>query len=186
MSSYKQKNRKRLIKLLEQVKFDKNPKGWDNIASVAVGGLLNVGFSKNQTNLLLVVSSSGRSLIDCSTGVRIERDYEEYGGLDEFGLTCLGLGALKDEKITMSGAHGGGLPQSNSAGESLEIVSPNWPENDLVLCSEHKCSIIEGHQNYCNIIYTEHFRCAGFSWCGNYIVAACGSDFDIWQRVTKL
>ncbi len=32
----------------------------------------------------------------------------------------------------------------------------------------------------------DQLRGFGFSWCGNYIVAACGSDFDIWQRIEKL
>lgn len=186
MSSYKEENRKRLISLLEYVKVEKKPIGWSHITSIGVGGLISIGFSKIETNLLLVVSSSGRSLIDCKTGEKIERDYEEYEGLDEWNLTCQGIGKLQNEIIIISGPNGGGLPQSNSAGESLEVVSPNWPEQDLVLCREYKCSLVDGHQSYCNIIYTEHLRGFGFSWCGNYIVAACGSDFDIWQRIEKL
>jgi hypothetical protein len=71
MSSYKEENRKRLINLLGYVKADKNPKGWTHVSSIAVGGLLSVGFSRVETNLLLVVSSSGRSLVDCDTGNKI-------------------------------------------------------------------------------------------------------------------
>jgi len=187
MSSYKEKNRKRLIKLLGDVKSEKNPKGWHHVISEPVGGLLGVGFSKMKNNLLLVVSSSGRSLFECSTGNKIERDYEEYEGLDEWNLTCKGIGTVQEETITISGFNGGGLPQGNSVGESLETVSPNWPEEDLVLCREHKYSLIDGHQSYCNVLYTdEHLRGFGFSWCGNYIVAACGSDFDIWKKIEKL
>lgn len=66
------------------------------------------------------------------------------------------------------------------------LIFPNWPEFDLILCRDYKCSLIEGHQSYCEKIYTEYLRGFGFSWCGNYIVAACGSDFDIWQRHDKL
>lgn len=186
MGSYKEENRNRLIKLLGYVKPDKNPLGWRHVATIGVGGLLSVGFSKTQTNLLLVISSSGRSIVDCETGEKIERDYQEYEGLDAWNLTCRGIGILKDEVITICGLNGGGLPQSNAAGESLEIVSPNWPEQDLILCRERKCSLIDGHQSYCNIIYSEHIRGFGFSWCGNYIVAACGSDFDVWKRSEKL
>lgn len=69
---------------------------------------------------------SGRSLVDCDTGNKIERDYEEYEGLDDWSLTCKGIGRLKDETITLCGPNG----QSNSAGESLEVVSPNWPESE--------------------------------------------------------
>ena len=186
MSSYKEENRKRLTNLLKYVKSNKNPEGWNHVTSIAVGGLLSVGFSKTETNLLLVVSSSGRSLVDCATGNKIERDYEEYEGLDKWNLTCKGIGSLNEETITICGFNGGGLPQCNSAGESLEVVSPNWPEYDLILCREYKNALVDGHQNYCEIIYTEHLRGFGFSWCGNYIVAACGSDFDIWQRIEKL
>lgn len=186
MNSYKDKNRKRLIDLLDQIRAEKSPFGWDHIGSFAVGGLLSIGFSKIQSHILLVVSSSGRSLIDCNSGNKIERDYEEYEGLDKWNLTCKGIGELKDEVIAICGLNGGALPQSNSAGESLEVVSPNWPEQDLILCREHKCALIDGHQKFCNKIYSEHIRGFGFSWCGNYIVAACGSDFDLWKRVQKL
>jgi hypothetical protein len=186
MSSYKEENRKRLIRLLADVKFDRSPKGRSHVTSIAVGGLLNVGYSKVQTNLLLVVSSSGRGLIDSANGEKIERDYKEYEGLDDWDLSCKGIGILKKEAIPISGPNGGGLPQSNSAGETLAVVSPNWPEQDLILCKEHKCALIEGHQDYCSVIYSEHIRGFGFSWCGNYIVAACGSDLDLWQRIKKL
>lgn len=186
MSSYKDENRKRLINLLSRIKDTKKPEGWRHITSMAVGGLLSVGFSKRKTNFLLVVSSSGRSLFDCTTGEKVERDYEEYEGLDKWNLTCKGIGDLSDEIITICGLNGGALPQSNSAGEILEVVAPNWPEQDLILCRNHKYPLIEGHQSYCNVIYTEHLRGFGFSWCGNYIVAACSSDFDLWQRVQKL
>lgn len=182
MSSYQDQNRQRLINLLCHVQKTKNPIGWQHVASIAVGGLLSVGFSKRQTHLLLVVSSSGRSVIDCQTGERIARDYEEYEGLDQWYLSCQGIGVLENEPITICGLHGGGLPQINSTGDSLVVVSPNWPEQDLILCQNHKVALIEGHQNDCNIIYSEHIRGFGFSWCGNYIVAACGSDFDIWAR----
>lgn len=79
MNSLRENNRKRLIRLIDQIPVDENPEGWSHIASIAVGGLLSVGFSQKGP-YLLVVSSSGRSVVHCDTGEKIERDYEEYAG----------------------------------------------------------------------------------------------------------
>ena len=175
-------NRERLVRLLAEVKENKNPSGWEHISSIAVGGLVCIGFSNKNKNEVLVSSSSGRGVIDCNTGNKLERDNEEYGGLDETGLYCQGIGSLAGENISMAGIYGGGLPLTNRQGDSLEIASPNWPEIDLILCQNHKTALVEGHQSSCSVIISEHLRAYGFSWCGNYIIAATGSEFDIWKK----
>ncbi len=171
--------------MLNQIKTSRNPDGWKHLNSYSVGGLLSVGFSKT-SNYLLVVSSQGRGIIDCETGDKVNRDEEPYEGLTENNLYCKAIAPIENEFITLSMHSGGGLPQSNSAGESLELVAPDWPEYDLILCSNHKSCLIPNDQPYCTKIYREHIQAFGFSWCGNYIVAACGSGLDIWQRVKKL
>ncbi|MEA9589708.1 hypothetical protein VC279_20275 [Xanthomonas sp. WHRI 10064A] len=181
MSSSKEKNRGRLIELISQIPAKKSPEGWGHVASIAVGGLACVGFSR-ELPCLLVVSSSGRGVIDCKTGEKVERDYEENVGLDKHGLHCQGVGIIKDEIISLGGLYGGGLPLSNEAGESLDVVSPEWPESYLILSKPNKSLFFEGHQSGCTIMYTGYLRAYGFSWCGNYIVAACSSDLDIWSR----
>ena len=184
MSSYKEDNRKRLIGLLSSIKASKNPSGWKHVASIAVGGLLAVGFSK-KGSYLLVVSSQGRGVINCDTGEKVGRDDEPYEGLSDNNLICLGTGPIEGEEVTLSGLNGGGMPQTTSKGESLEPVAPNWPEYDLILCQNHKSALVPGHQSECTKIYTEHVRAFGFSWCENYLVAACGSDLDLWRRDRK-
>lgn len=185
MSTYKEENRKRLIGLLDNIKANKNPSGWKHVASIAVGGLLSVGFSEKNT-YLLVVSSQGRGVIDCDTGEKVARDEKPYEGLSENNLTCLGIEPIEGEVVALSGFNGGGLPQTTSKGESLELVAPNWPEYDLILCQNFKSALVPGHQSECTKIYSEDVRAFGFSWCGNYLVAACESDLDLWQRESKL
>lgn len=185
MSSYKEDNRKRLIGLLSSIKEGKTPIGWKHVASIAVGGLLSVGFSK-QGSYLLVVSSQGRGVINCDTGEKVARDDEPYEGSSDNELTCLGIGPIEGEDVPLCGLNGGGMPHTTSKGESLVLVAPNWPEYDLILCQNYKDPFVDGHQNECTKIYTEHVRAFGFSWCSNYIVAACGSDLDLWKRETKL
>ena len=185
MSTYKEENRKRLVELLGHIELNKNPDGWRHLTSIAVGGLLTIGFSKNGP-YILVVSSAGRGLIDCDTGEKIARDEEPYKGLDDYHLFCRGIGPIENELVQLCGFNGGGLPQSNTAGETIELVAPNWPEYDLILCQNNKNALVPGDQGECNIIYTEHVRAFGFSWCGNYIAGACSSDLDIWKRIEKL
>jgi len=182
MNDYKAKNRERLIRLISEIEENKNPNGWKHISSIAVGGLACIGFSKKNKNHVLVASSGGRGVIDCDTGEKLERDEEEYAGLDKTGLYCEGIGPISDETVSMAGIYGGGLPLSNRQGDLLEVVSPNWPELDLTLCQNNKTALVDGHQSYCSVIISEHLRAYGFSWCGNYIIAATGSEFDIWKK----
>ena len=185
MNTYKEENRKRLIQLIDKLSFEKEPEGWTHVTTMAVGGLESVGFSQLGP-YLLVVSSAGRGLINCETGEKRARDYEAYAGLSKVGLHCQGIGVTADELIQLSGISGGGLPLGNSAGDCLEVVHPDWPESNLILSKSFKSPLVPGHQSDCRIIYVEHLRAYGFSWCGNYIVAACGSDLDLWARKSKL
>ena len=185
MNNYKEENRNRLIRLLNQVKENKEPPGWIHVASIAVGGLACIGFSKKRP-YVLAVSTGGRGVIDCATGEKLDRDYEEYGGMDDSGLYCEGIGHIQNETILTAGIYGGGLPLSNGLGDSLEAVSPNWPEVDLILCSNYKDALIEGHQSECFVMMRDYLRAYGFSWCGNFIIAATGSDLDIWKRQSQL
>ncbi len=185
MNSYKEDNRRRLIRLLDQIEVNQAPDGWIHVGGIAVGGLEAVGFSQ-QGPYLLVVSSTGRSVVNCDTGSKIERDYEEYAGLTESGLHCRGIGVIADETVSLSSIYGGGLRLANSAGESLNVASPEWPESQLILTKPFKHPFIEGHQADCSVIYQGYLSAYGFSWCGNYIVAACSSDLDLWARETAL
>lgn len=132
------------------------------------------------------MSSAGRSVINCETGEKIARDYEAYAGLSKAGLHCQGIGVIAEELVQLSGIYGGGLPLGNRGGDCLEVVHPDWPEDTLILSPSFKSPLVPGHQSDCRVIYVEHLRAYGFSWCGNYIVAACGSDLDLWARISKL
>ena len=184
MSDYRVKNRERLIKTIRLVNGPDRTFGWTKNVDIAVGGLQAIGFSRNHTNLLLVLSSTGRSVVDCSTGDKIERNYNEYEGLDESGLYCDGIGDLTTETVLLSGIYGGGLPHQNKVGESIELVAPDWPEYDLIFCKQGKG--LYSDPGSCYKLDTNYFRAYGMSWCGNYIAAGTGSDLYVWARDEKL
>jgi hypothetical protein len=181
MSDYKTQNRERLVKLLSMATKTINPPGWKHVTTAAIGGLTCIGFSKT-TPVLLVCSSSGRGLFECASGAKITRDEEEYAGLDESGLYCSGIGKIENETIHMAGIYGGGLPLTTKRGESIDVASPHWPEQDMFLCLNNKNVLIEGHQSDCYRLLSDDLRAYGFSWCSNFFIAATGSEFYLWKR----
>ena len=135
MKDFEKKNRNRLVQLLVGVPHKECPEGWRKSGTFAVGGLTEIGFSK-QSEMLLVVSSSGRGVIDCALGKKVARDDEPDGAwYVPRELLCDGIGSIEGEEIQIAGLHGGGLPTINGEGESLEVVAPEWPKSDLIFCA---------------------------------------------------
>jgi hypothetical protein len=90
------------------------PHPWRVVATVAVGGLRAVGFDRH-SELLLVTSTNGRSVIDGATGQRLARDGEEYTDGEVF-LEAVGIGPLANRVVRMAGLFGGGLPAATEDG----------------------------------------------------------------------
>ena len=67
---------------LASASLNRSPEAWTLVVNRAVGGLFAVGFEKG-TESLLVVSSSGQSVFDCSTGKTIYRNRDQDGFDDE-------------------------------------------------------------------------------------------------------
>lgn len=175
-------NRERLIGLLKQIRSAESPVGWERVVILHVGGLTDLGFSKSSPHLL-IISSQGRGVVDCQTGQKVARDYAETG--DWFNpqqLTCQGIGPIASELIQTCGIHGGGLPWGNQFGESIELLSANWPVYDLYFCSDYQSPLITGAAGSCCKIDSEHLRAFGFSWCGHFLVSANSSDLTLWKK----
>ncbi|MCE9729709.1 hypothetical protein [Pectobacterium sp. IFB5596] len=169
------------IKLL--LNIPSPPTAWHPRVEIAVGGLTEIGFSHRQNHLLLVISSSGRGVFNCITGEKVARDVEEYGSwYDPINLTCKGIGPLADEDISIAGLCGGGLPMCNQYGETLVRAAPEWPLEVLIWCPPSKDALCIGHQEGCLKLLSDHFRCTGFSWNGEFIISATSSDITVWHR----
>lgn len=182
MSDINARNRARLISLLANIPPASCPEGWRKAGSLAVGGLYGIGFSRS-SDLLLVLSASGRGVIDPSIGAVVARDDEANGSwFNGQLLLCSGIGPIADEAIQLAGLHGGGLPTQTAYGESLEVVSPNWPVHDLVFCAKHGSALTERFQSTCVRIASDHLRAYGFSWSGETFVYATGSDVHLYAR----
>ncbi|MDR1852833.1 MAG: hypothetical protein LBR21_09360 [Propionibacteriaceae bacterium] len=171
---------KEALESLSQVPIQEAPDGWREKLHAAVGGLMYVGFSK-ECDCLLTVSSGGRGLWDLQTGEKIARQYEPEGTeLDERFLTCVGIGPVAGEVISVAGLCGGGLPTVSNKGEELSLASPHYPIHDVIfeypwvrdpVLRRESCIVYRG--------FVKHY---GFSYSGDYFVVV-DEDVHVWERL---
>jgi hypothetical protein len=126
--------RARLLQRLRGLPLQAPPLPWRRLCVHAVGGLTEVGFASG-TDLLLVVSSTGRGVFDCATGERVARDYGgiEHDWYDPVRLTARGIGPLEGQVVRIGGLLGGGLPLTTADGWGITMVFPDWPDGFAVL-----------------------------------------------------
>ncbi|WP_426713551.1 hypothetical protein [Chromobacterium violaceum] len=160
------------------------PHPWKKLGIVSVGGLRTVGFDRN-SELLLVVSSAGRGVIDCTTCAKLARDDAEYYDHEEF-LEADGIGPLSGTMVHMSGILGGGLPTTTQDRWSLEVITLEWTENNILLVEPY-CSIYDVLYNkppkFKKIGRESELTACGFSFTGNTFIVASSSDITVFGRI---
>ncbi|MFK7971732.1 MAG: hypothetical protein AB8F95_15305 [Bacteroidia bacterium] len=176
------KNRKRLRKFLEKAIVKPCPEGWQ-YEQFDVGGLTEVGFSSKKPDLLLVISTNGRGLFDCSKLEKVNRDYHDDFEIDYANLTCFGIGDVSDEKIKIAGLHGGGLPTGNLHGENLELMALDWPDIDIIFQPNRMSIYSDQDCKKCfNIYSADTLKVYGFSPSGKHFVIGTSSDLLIFTK----
>ena len=161
---------------------------------VPVGGLLGIGFASHPDgghDLVMVVSRDGHGLFDAVTGEKIARDRdpdpEDSTPEAVTDLSCPGLGPVAGSRVRIAGLFGGGLHTITADSWILEVVTPAWP-NDRVLLSRDGGLPHSGphgerwwhifHSNYSEL------RAFGFSPSGQTLAVATSSDLSLWTRRT--
>jgi hypothetical protein len=174
---------KPLQKKLLSLNIREIPEPWKLVTTFAIGGLRSVGFDRESENLL-VISSQGRGVIDCLTGEKVARDYEEFYE-NETSLEAQGIDILSDRTIRMSGLFGGGLPRITEDGWQLECVTLKWPEQMLILLppNSHLYGSVTGHPDTMTKIFEDScIRACGFSYTGKSLIIATTSDVTVFLR----
>src|SRR5262249_37257854 len=100
---------------------------WRLIGGFGIGGVTAVGVGP-RSDLLLVVSWSGRGVFDCVTGERVARDPAApqdgtENWQDDFELEAQGIGPLEGQRIRTAGLFGGGLPRLTHDGWIVEQLA---------------------------------------------------------------
>lgn len=180
-----------LIKRVRAAPVQAPPKPWRLLAAHAVGGLTDVGFGRG-SDLLLVVSSQGRGVLDCLTGTRVARDpdvpeIDEEQWQDEYELEAQGIGPLEGQAVRTSGLAGGALALVTRDRWSVERLALDWPSESLLLVPPGSW-IYETRagraSDFTKIAEESEVRAWGFSPTGRSLVLATSSDVTIFGRTT--
>ena len=176
-------NKKRLQNLINQTKVIDEPNGWKK-SMFAIGGLTEIGFSKQNPYLLLVISSQGRGVIDCQMSELIERDNDtNFDWINSYEMTSQGIGILSNEIVFVSGLHGGGLPLMNKNGDGLLYMATEWPIIDIIFEPNFKSIYKENEAKECFRIFHDYeLRAYGFSYDGETFVIATSSEISIYRN----
>ncbi len=181
--NHENENKIRLQKLVNKAKISEIPIGWRK-ETFAIGGLSEVGFSKKHPELLLVISSQGRGIIDCSKLELTDRDNNtNYDWFNSYELWSIGIGKLSNEKISVGGLCGGGLPRLNQFGDGIQYMATEWPIIDLIFQPNFKSIYKEGDGKDCFRIFHDYeLRTYGFSYNGEYFVTATSSVVNVYSK----
>jgi hypothetical protein len=168
------------------------PAPWWRVTSTAVGGLLGVGFATHPDtglDLAMVVSHDGHGLFDAVTGEKIarDRDPDPEASTPDLApdLTCPGLGPLAGSRVHIAGLFGGGLHRTTEDFWTLEVVTPAWPDDRVLLSRDGGLPHAGPHgERWWHILHSScsEIRAVGFSPSGQTIAVATSSDLALWTR----
>ncbi len=149
---------------------------WRCVLSAAVGGLTEIGFSADETRLL-VVSHDGRGLFDLASGQRLARDDEApvIGSewIDHDSARVRGIGAAVDEWFDMIGLRGGTLASSTAAGWHAQTVGRGRREQALLGRQGERRRWLVAQP-------ATEIRAFGFSKSGRWLVLATSADLTVF------
>lgn len=167
---------------LSNMEIKPPPDPWQHRSISIVGGLTYIGYSSD-SDLLLVVSHSGRGVFNCLTGEKLDRDYEEDFELDPIKLTSPGIGSISDQTIRIAGLTGGGLSTRTKDGWKLKAIPLPWPNYSIFLVRPWK-SLFDGIDAVTKLEddCVCEVRAYGFSYTGRSFVIATTSDITIFTR----
>ncbi|MFE2322893.1 hypothetical protein ACFXD5_03015 [Streptomyces sp. NPDC059385] len=169
------------------------PAPWQPILDrrTPVGGLLGIGFAVHPEtghDLVMVVSHDGHGLFDAVTGEKIARDRHPDPAAAtpdaHPDLACPGLGPVAGTEIRIAGLFGGGLHSTTPDGWTMDVVSPDWPHDRVILSADGGANQGAAGGTWWHVFHSQYstLRAAGFSPSGLTLAVATSSDLTLWTR----
>lgn len=158
---------------------------WRGKADLPLGGLWDVGFAIDQ-DLLLIVSATGRGVIDCASGTCVARDDDPDFDVDYGNMLVPGIGPIAGEPVRVGGLHGGGLPKQTDDGWQVERYPLAWPDEELIFSPPGQSMLWTPVGVPYGLArlggFESEVRDFGFSPSGKVFVVATASDVAIHHR----
>jgi hypothetical protein len=163
---------------------------WQKRKIWAIGGLLEIGFKSN-SDLLMVLSSQGRGIFNCSMVKRIERDHFDYyreKWNSDLGI-AEGFGILENEIIKCGGFEAPDIikkeTKDNWTVEITNEIRPNWQKIELKAEVMYLQNRKTNERIEVDVFHYGIDRAYGFSDTENSFVVGTSSEIVIWNRERK-
>jgi len=161
------------------------PSPWRVSGVFAVPQLEAVGFDRD-SELLLVISRDSTGVIDCASGETIARKSgTQHETRPQYLLQARGIGPLEDTDVGIAGRMGGGLSRATADGWSLELVTLEWPTQDILLVPPRAALFVcheDDDARFSRIESHPEIHACGFSFSGASLVIAAGDELTIYHR----
>lgn len=131
-----------IVQLLRAKSVGDPPSPW-RVVRRYIAGVTAVGFAP-RTDLLLVLSHSGRGVLDPVTGDVLARSDDTDFEDDPYPVSAPGIGPLEGQRIAVAGLWGGGLPAFTPDGWWVSVVAPDWPDEGVVLVPPGRAGPVGG------------------------------------------
>lgn len=93
-------------------------------------------------------------------------------------------GPIEGTPVHIAGLFGGGLHSTTPDGWTLDVVSPEWPHDRVILSADGGSHKGPTGGTWWHIFHSEYseLRAAGFSPSGLTLAVATSSDLTLWTR----
>lgn len=160
---------------------------WKKIGYQPVGGMREAGFIET-TDYLMVLGSQGRTILNCLTNKKIERDRQDYyleNWNSDTGI-IEGIGIFKDKEIICGGfEYPDNLPKSTNDSWIIHIQDENrinYKGNLKVAKVMYMFNQRFDTKIEVNVFHYSITRAYGFSPTGKTFVIAEPEGITIWIR----
>lgn len=161
------------------------PSPWRVSGVFAVPMMEAIGFDRD-SELLLVISRDSLGVIDCASGETIARKSgTQQDAWSKHLLHAKGIGPLEHVDVGIAGRMGGGLPRATEDGWSLELVTLEWPTQDVLLVPPGRALFVcheDDDARFVRIDSHPEVHACGFSFSGRSLVIAAGDELTIYHR----
>lgn len=160
---------------------------WSKIGHQAVGGLLEVGFVEN-TDYLIVLGSSGRTIFNCITNEKTARDRQDYyvENWDPETGVVEGFDLFEGKSIICGGfEYPDQILKETSDYWSIKITEELRPNYKKEIKSAEVMTLFNSKNNKEIEVEVFHYsitRAYGFSKTGRSFIIAHSHGVDIWTR----